>query len=156
MSPQTVPEPRAVPHPVTPLVRAAVPVAGVTAAVAVGVSTLVAGVPGLLGSLLGVVLAVAYLGLSLVVGRLTLHRDPNVMMAAAMASFLVKLVVLMVALRALQAAGAFDRIDGMAFAVTAAALALATAVAEAIGFSRARRPVWDQPAERGDRACRSR
>jgi ATP synthase protein I len=130
-------------------VRAALPVAGVTAAVAVGLSVLVAGIPGLWGSLLGVALAVVYLGLSLLVGRLTLRRDPNVMMAAAMASFLVKLIVLMVLLRSLQAAGVFGRVDGMAFAVTAAALALATVVAEAIGFSRARRPVWDSPVEKG-------
>lgn len=143
MSPQTAQ------HPVTPLVRAAVPVAGVTAVAAVAVSALVAGRPGLWGSLLGVALAVVYLGLSLLVGRLTLRRDPNVMMAAAMASFLVKLVLLMVVLRSLQAAGAFDSVDGMAFAFTAAALALATVVAEAIGFSRARRPVWDSPLGKG-------
>src|SRR6188472_3946443 len=116
MSPQTAQ------HPVTPLVRAALPVAGITALVAVAVSALVAGVPGLLGSLLGVALAVVYLGLSLLVGRLTLRRDPNVMMAAAMTSFLLKLVVLMVVLRSLQAAGVFDHINEMAFAITAAAL----------------------------------
>jgi ATP synthase protein I len=96
-----------------------------------------------------VALAVVYLGLSLLVGRLTMRGDPNVMMAAAMASFLVKLVVLVVVLRSLQAAGAFDTIDGMAFALTAAALALATVVAEAIGFSKARRPVFDSPVGKG-------
>lgn len=143
MSPQTAQ------HPVMPLVRAAVPVAGITAVVAVVVSTLVAGEPGLRGSVLGVALAVFYLGLSLLVGRLTLRRDPNVMMAAAMASFLLKLVVLMVVLRSLQAAGVFDTANEMAFAFTAAALALATVVAEAIGFSRARRPVWDSPVGKG-------
>jgi ATP synthase protein I len=143
MSPQTAQ------HPVTPLVRAALPVAGITAVVAVGASALAAGKPGLWGSLLGVALAVIYLGLSLLVGLLTLRRDPNVMMAAAMASFLLKLVLLMVVLRSLQASGVFDSIDGMAFAVTAAALALATVVAEAIGFSRARRPVWDSPVGKG-------
>ena len=143
MSPQTAQ------HPVTPLVRAAVPVAGITAVAAVAVSAAVAGRPGLRGSLLGVALAVVYLGLSLLVGRLTMRGDPNVMMAAAMASFLAKLVVLMVVLRSLQAAGAFDTISGMAFAITAAALALATVVAEAIGFSKARRPVFDSPLGKG-------
>jgi hypothetical protein len=55
----------------------------------------------------------------------------------------------MVVLRSLQASGLFDNVDGMAFALTAAALALATVVAEAIGFSRARRPVWDTPLGKG-------
>ena len=143
MSPQTAQ------HPVTPLVRAAAPVAGITAVAAVVVSVVVAGIPGLRGALLGVALAVVYLGLSLLVGRLTLRRDPNVMMAAASALFLVKLVVLMVVLRSLQAAGVFDRANELAFAVTAAALALTTVVAEAIGFSRARRPVWDATVGKG-------
>jgi ATP synthase protein I len=143
MSPQTAQ------HPVMPLVRAAVPVAGITAVVAVAVSVVAAGTAGLFGSLLGVALAVVYLGISLLVGRLTMRRDPNVMMAAAMASFLLKLIVLMVVLRSLQAAGVFETVDGMAFALTAAALALATAIAEAVGFARARRPVWDTPMGKG-------
>jgi ATP synthase protein I len=137
------------PHPVTPLVRAAALAVGVAGVVAVVVCGVVAGRPGLLGALLGLALAVVYLGLTLVVGRLTLTRDPNVMMAAAMASFLVKLVVIMIVLRSMQAAGVFDDVDEMAFAVTASGLALVTVAAEAVGFSRARRPVWDLPVGEG-------
>jgi ATP synthase protein I len=131
-------------HPVVPLARAASLAAGVTGALAVLVSAIAAGRPGALGALLGLLVAVAYVSITLLVGRLTLTADPNVMMAAAMASFLVKLVVFAVVLTVLKDHGVFGHVSSMSFALTAVATAVATMIAEAVAFMRTRRPVWDE------------
>jgi ATP synthase protein I len=131
-------------HPVVPLARAASLAAGVTGALAVLISAIAAGRPGALGALLGLLVAVAYVSITLLVGRLTLTADPNVMMAAAMASFLVKLVVFAVVLTVLKDHGVFAHVSSMAFALTAVATAVATMIAEAVAFMRTRRPVWDE------------
>lgn len=131
-------------HPVVPLARAASLAAGVTGAFALATSAIAAGGPGFLGAGLGLLVAVAYVSITLLVGRLTLTGDPNVMMAAAMGSFLVKLVVFAVALTVLKDHGVFTHVSSMAFALTAVATAVATMIAEALAFMRTRRPVWDE------------
>lgn len=130
-------------HPVRPLVVAAAIAVGAAGGVCIAVSAVAAGADGVRGALLGLALAVVYLGMTLIVGALTLTRDPNIMMAAAMGSFLLKLIGLAVVLRWLQGAGAFAHASTIAFAVTASALAVVTVVAEAVAHLRARRPVWD-------------
>lgn len=130
-------------HPVVPLARAASLAAGVTGVLALIISGIAAGGRGVLGAALGLAVAVLYVSITLLVGRLTLTGDPNVMMAAAMGSFLVKLVLFAVALTILKDHGVFTRVSSMAFALTAVATAVATMVAEALAFMRTRRPVWD-------------
>jgi ATP synthase protein I len=131
-------------HPVVPLARAASLAAGVTGALALVISAVAAGGPGALGASLGLLVAVAYISITLLVGRLTLTADPNVMMASAMASFLIKLVLFAVVLTVLKNHGVFTHVSSMAFALTAVATAVATMIAEAIAFMRTRRPVWDE------------
>jgi ATP synthase protein I len=130
-------------HPVAPLARAALLAAGGTGALALLVSTLAAGRPGFLGAALGLVVAAFFLFITLLVGRLTLTADPNVMMTAAMGSFLLKLVLFALALTALKNHGVFEHVSTLAFALTAVALAVTTMAAEAMAFLHARRPVWD-------------
>lgn len=131
-------------HPVVPLVRAASLAAGVTGVLALVVSAIAAGSRGVLGALLGLAVAVTYVSITLLVGRLTLTADPNVMMASAMGSFLVKLVLFAVVLTILKNNGVFAAVSGLAFALTAVASAVATMIAEALAFMRSRRPVWDE------------
>ncbi len=131
-------------HPVVPLARAASLAAGVTGVLALIISGIVAGGRGMLGAALGLGVAVVYVSITLLVGWLTLTRDPNVMMAAAMGSFLVKLVLFAVALSILKDHGVFTHVSSMAFALTAVATAVATMIAEALAFMHSRRPVWDE------------
>ncbi len=131
-------------HPVVPLARAASLAAGVTGVLAVIISAVAAGSRGALGAALGLAVAVLYVSITLLVGRLTLTADPNVMMAAAMGSFLVKLVLFAVALTILKDHGVFTHVSSMAFALTAVATAVATMIAEALAFMHTRRPVWDE------------
>lgn len=131
-------------HPVVPLARAASLAAGASGLLALVTSGLLAGRRGVLGAALGLAVAVLYVSITLLVGRLTLTADPNVMMAAAMGSFLVKLVLFAVALTVLKNHGVFTQVSAIAFALTAVATAVATMVAEALAFMRTRRPVWDE------------
>jgi ATP synthase protein I len=131
-------------HPVVPLARAASLAAGVTGVLALAISAIAAGGQGVRGAALGLVVAVAYVSITLLVGRLTLTGDPNVMMAVAMGSFLVKLVVFAVALTVLKDHGVFSHVSSLAFALTAVATAIATMIAEALAFLHTRRPVWDE------------
>ena len=131
-------------HPIVPLARAASLAAGATGVLALVITAIAAGGRGVLGAGLGLLVAVVYVSITLLVGRLTLTGDPNVMMAAAMGSFLVKLVLLAVALTVLKDHGVFTHVSSMAFALTAVATAVATMVAEALAFLRTRRPVWDE------------
>lgn len=130
-------------HPVAPLARAASLAAGATGVLALGISAIAAGGDGVRGAALGLAVAVAYLAITLVVGRLTLTADPNLMMGVAMGSFLLKLVLFAVVLTILKNNGVFDHVSPLAFAFTAIATAIATMAAEAFAFMRARRPVWD-------------
>jgi len=112
---------------------------------AVVVGTLAVGMAGLLGALTGLTVSVAFLSISLVIARFTLTADPNVMMAAAMGSFVAKLVLFFLALLFVQSLGWFDHIDRLTFGITAGVVALAFTTGEAIGHSRTRRLVWGTP-----------
>lgn len=81
------------------LKRAALPTFAV-GAVAVVVALLVAGGKGALGALLGVLLVGIFFGVSAVAVSSASRVSPQLMAIAAMGSYLVKVVVLMIALRA--------------------------------------------------------
>lgn len=132
-------------NPVRPMARAALLAAGAAGAAGMLVSVVFAGVPGLLGAIVGTVVSMSFLSISLLIARYTLHADPNVMMAAAMGSFVAKLVLFFAALLFVESLGWFDHLNRLAFGITAGAVALAFSVGEAIGHTRTRRLVWDAP-----------
>jgi ATP synthase protein I len=90
------------------VVRRAVGPTAAVAAVIVAVSAVLVGTKGLIGALLGVALVIVFFGISIVVvGRAARISQPA-MMVAALASFLVKIVVLAVVLSSLNGTTAFS------------------------------------------------
>ena len=78
------------------------------AAIMVAVSAAVAGVKGLTGALVGVAIVTVFFGISvLVVGRAA-RVSPQAMMAAAMVTYVVKIVALAVVVSALNGTTAFS------------------------------------------------
>ena len=77
-------------------------------------SAVLGGAKGLLGAALGVGLVIAFFGISvLVVGRAA-RVSPQAMMAAAVATYLVKILVLLVLIGSFQNSAAFnDRLFGL-------------------------------------------
>ena len=96
------------------VVRRAGALTAAAAAVMVAVSAALAGVKGLYGALIGVAIVAVFFGLSvLVVGRAA-RISPQAMMAAAMITYLVKIVALAVVVSALHGMSAFsDRALGL-------------------------------------------
>jgi ATP synthase protein I len=96
------------------VVRRAGAATAVAAAVAVALSAVLAGVRGLYGALIGVAIVAVFFGLSvLVVGRAA-RISPPAMMAAAMITYLVKIVALAVLVSTLHGMSAFsDRALGL-------------------------------------------
>jgi hypothetical protein len=119
------------------------------AVVLAALATLVDGRPGLLGAVLGIAIAAAFLLLTVLVGLLTVGRDPLVMAGALMVSWLVKVVVALVALLAIRSWGAAEDLwVGIGVLV---GLAL-TLVAETRALLAARIPYVDPSARRSGRA----
>jgi ATP synthase protein I len=84
---------------------------------------------GLLGAALGVALVIAFFGISvLVVGRAA-KVSPQVMMAAAVATYLVKIIVLIVLVGIFQDSTAFD---GRFFGLTVIVCVLAYSAAQMV------------------------
>src|SRR5260370_15044528 len=78
------------------IVRRAGAVTAIAAAIMVAVSAGLVGVKGLIGAVIGVAVVTAFFGISvLVVGRAARKR-PQAMMVAAMATYVVKIVLLAV------------------------------------------------------------
>lgn len=124
---------------------AAIPTA-IVGAIAMVVAFTLQGVPGLIGAALGTALVIAFFAVSFVVvswaGRLGAH----LMFPAALASYVLKIVVLGVALALLRDVGGFDR---MAFGATAIVGALVWVGAHMRAMATDRRPVIDEPAPDG-------
>jgi ATP synthase protein I len=119
------------------VVRRAVGPTAVVAAVIVAVSAALVGMKGLIGALLGVALVVVFFGISIVVvGRAARISQPA-MMIAALASFLVKIVVLAVVLSSLSGTTAFST---KALAFTAIGCILAWNAAQVIAAARIKMP----------------
>ncbi len=96
------------------IIRRAGALTAAAAAVMVAVSAALAGVKGLYGALIGVAIVAVFFGISvLVVGRAA-RVSPQVMMAAAMITYVVKIVALAVVVSALHGMTAFsDRALGL-------------------------------------------
>jgi len=114
----------------------AVPVA-VTAVLAVLVSTVVAGLPGLWGSLVGVVVSVASGLATLWLMHRTAALPVHFVMAAALGGFAGKMVVLLVTMLLLRGA---DGLDTRSLALTMLAVIVVTAVFETLAFRRTKIP----------------
>ena len=90
------------------IIRRAGALTAVAAAGMVAVSAALAGVKGLYGALIGVAIVTVFFGISvLVVGRAA-RISPQAMMAAAMSTYVVKIVVLAIVVSALSGTTAFS------------------------------------------------
>ena len=90
------------------IVRRAGALTAVAAAIMVAVSAALVGVKGLIGALIGVALVTVFFGISvLAVGRAA-RVSPQVMMVAAMVTYLVKIVLLAVVVSSLNGTTAFS------------------------------------------------
>ncbi len=90
------------------IVRRAGALTAIAAAIMVAVSAALVGVKGLIGALIGVAIVTAFFGISvLVVGRAA-RKSPQAMMVAAMATYLVKIVLLAVVVSTLNGTTAFS------------------------------------------------
>jgi ATP synthase protein I len=90
------------------IVRRAGALTAAAAAIMVAVSAALVGVKGLIGALVGVAIVTVFFGISvLVVGRAA-RISPQAMMAAAMITYLVKIVALAVIISAMNGTTAFS------------------------------------------------
>jgi len=111
------------------IVRRAGALTAVAAAVMVAISAALVGVKGLIGALVGVAIVTVFFGISvLVVGRAA-RISPMAMMAAALGSFVVKMIAFMIALVALGHSTAFN---GRMLGFTALACILAWSAAQIV------------------------
>ncbi len=111
------------------VVRRSAAITAVVAAVCVAVCTALSGLKGLYGSLIGIAIVTAFFGISvLVVGRAA-RISPHVMMAAAMISYVVKIIAFAIVVIALGKSTAFN---GRDLGFTALICILAWAVAEIV------------------------
>jgi len=109
------------------VVRRSAAITAVVAAVCVAVCAALGGLKGLYGSLIGVAIVTAFFGISvLVVGRAA-RISPHVMMAAAMISYVVKIIGFAIVVIALGKSNAFN---GRMLGFTALICILAWAGAE--------------------------
>jgi ATP synthase protein I len=109
------------------IVRWSVALTSVVAAVAVGICASLGGAKGVYGALIGVGVVAVFFGISiLVVGRAA-RISPGVMMATALAMYVVKFIAFMIVLIALGKSTAFN---GRMLGFTAIACILAWMVAQ--------------------------
>lgn len=107
------------------------------APVAVGAGALVAGRRGALGAVLGLALPALVLAVTLAAARLTRGARPEVLAAAVLGSYLLKLVLVIAALAVLRGLDSYDRPVLGVTALVGLTLAL---VVEALAVTRARDP----------------
>ena len=122
------------------VVRRSAALTAVVAAVCVAVCAALGGAKGLYGALIGVAIVTAFFGISvLVVGRAA-RISPHVMMAAAMISYVVKIIGFAIVMIALGKSTAFN---GRMLGFTAIICILAWSAAEVVTAIRLRLPYVD-------------
>jgi ATP synthase protein I len=122
------------------VVRRSAALTAVVAAVCVAVCAALGGAKGLYGALIGVAIVTAFFGISvLVVGRAA-RISPHVMMAAAMISYVVKIIGFAIVMVAL---GKSDAFNGRMLGFTALVCILAWTAAEVITTMKLRLPYVD-------------
>ena len=96
------------------IVRRSAAVAAVVGAVMVGLGAGLGGSKGLIGAVMGVALVAAFFGISIVVVGRAARVSPQVMMATALGTYLIKIVVLLFLVGQFQDSTAFNpRIFGL-------------------------------------------
>lgn len=88
--------------------RRAAALTAIAAAIMVGLSAALVGTKGLIGALVGVAIVTIFFGLSIVIVGRAAKIGPPAMMVAALATFLVKIVALMVVVSSLNGTTAFS------------------------------------------------
>ena len=122
------------------VVRRSAALSAVVAAVCVVVCAALGGAKGLYGALIGVAIVTAFFGISvLVVGRAA-KISPHVMMAAAMISYVIKIIGFAIVMIAL---GKSAAIDGRMLGFTAIICILAWSAAEVVTAIRLKLPYVD-------------
>ena len=122
------------------VVRRSAALTAVVAAMCVVVCAALGGAKGLYGALIGVAIVTAFFGISvLVVGRAA-RISPHVMMAAAMISYVVKIIGFAIVMVAL---GKSDAFNGRMLGFTALICILAWSAAEVVTAIRLRLPYVD-------------
>ena len=122
------------------VVRRSAALTAVVAAVCVIVCAALGGAKGLYGALIGVAIVTAFFGISvLVVGRAA-RISPHVMMAAAMISYVIKIIGFAIVMIAL---GKSDAFNGRMLGFTALVCILAWSAAEVVTAIRLRLPYVD-------------
>ena len=122
------------------VVRRSAALTAVVAAVCVAVCAALGGAKGLYGALIGVAIVTAFFGISvLVVGRAA-KISPHVMMAAAMISYVIKIIGFAIVMVAL---GKSAAIDGRMLGFTAIICILAWSAAEVVTAIRLKLPYVD-------------
>lgn len=121
----------------TAMLRTSIAPVAVTAVLAVIVSTVVGGLPGLWGSMVGVVVSVASGLATLWLMYRTAAMPVHFVMAAALGGFAGKMVVLLVTMLSLRGV---DGLNLRSLALTMLAVILVTAVCETIAFRRTKIP----------------
>jgi len=90
------------------IIRRAGALTAAAAAVMVAVSAAVVGVKGLIGALVGVAIVTVFFGISVLVVGQAARVSPQAMMAAAMITYIVKIVALAIVVSALNGTTAFS------------------------------------------------
>jgi ATP synthase protein I len=127
------------------VVRRSAALTGVVAAVCVAICAALGGAKGLYGALIGIAIVTAFFGISvLVVGRAA-RISPHVMMAAAMITYVVKIIAFAVVVILLGKSTAFN---GRMLGFTALVCILAWGVAEVVTTIRLKVLYVDPDADR--------
>ena len=103
------------------------------------------GTKGLLGAALGVALVIAFFGISVLVVGLAAKVSPQAMMAAAVGTFLVKILVLIILLSIFQDSTAFN---GRIFGLTVIVCVIAYSAAQMVSSMRLKMPYVEPDRDR--------
>jgi hypothetical protein len=106
-------------------------------AVAVVLATVLAGLNGLWGALVGAAVAVASSAFTMWLMRISAHQGPHLVMAAALGGFVGKMVILLVVLTLLGDVTALHR-NSLAFTMLAGVIV--AAVADGVAFRKTKLP----------------
>jgi ATP synthase protein I len=106
-------------------------------AVAVILSTVLVGLTGLWGSLVGSAVALASSAFTMWLMRISAHQGPHLVMAAALGGFVGKMIILLVVLTLLGDVTALHR---YALALTMLAGVMVAAVADGVAFKKTKLP----------------
>jgi ATP synthase protein I len=128
-----------------PIVRRSALLAAATGAIMVALSDILAGAKGLLGALLGVALVAMFFAVSVLAVRWASRVSPQAMMATALGTYIIKILVLLVLVARFGTTTAFN---GRSFGLTAIACILVWSGAQIMWSLRLKVPYVEPDGER--------